>query len=119
MTKTVALDWGAFHSGNVVPKIRPPHVPNALTKTAATVHLALMPSTAFASSGAAGSATWSTVFTTVLGISDWLCVGIIVYAGVTWMFGNRTKAIEFLMGGSIGYIIVRHAVDIRNWLRML
>ncbi|ETT64208.1 hypothetical protein BSK66_08105 [Paenibacillus odorifer] len=119
MTKTVALEWGAFQSGIISPKVRAPHVPTPLTKTAATVHLALIPKTVFASSVAAGSATWVTVFSTVLGIADWLCVGIIVYAGITWMFGNRTKAIEFLMGGSIGYIIVRHAVDIRNWLRML
>ncbi|WP_178023003.1 hypothetical protein [uncultured Paenibacillus sp.] len=119
MSKTVALDWAAFHSGAVMPKVKT-QVPAAITKTAATVHLALIPKTALAASAtAAGAQTWATVFSTVLGITDWLCVGIIVYAGITWMFGNRTKAIEFLMGGSIGYIIVRHAVDIRNWLRML
>lgn len=119
MTKTIALEWNAFQSGTVVAKVLPPQIPVLVTKTAGTVHLALIPKTVFASSVTAGSATWVTVFSTVLGIADWLCVGIIVYAGITWMFGNRTKAIEFLMGGSIGYIIVRHAVDIRNWLRML
>ncbi|CAM2950126.1 TrbC/VirB2 family protein [Paenibacillus sediminis] len=113
--KTVTLEWGAFMDGSIVTRENAKHL---VTKTASAVHLALIPKTALASA-VAGSQTWSTVFSTVLGIADWLCVGIIVYAGITWMFGNRTKAIEFLMGGGIGYIIVRHAVDIRNWLRTL
>lgn len=117
MSKAATLDWGAFHRGDIVVKDRK----SIVKKTAATVHLALLPKTAFAAiaAEAAGGDTWTEIFVTVLSIADWLCVGIIIYAGITWMFGNRTKAIEFLMGGSIGYLIVRHAVDIRNWLRTL
>lgn len=117
MARTIALEWGAFLNGDVVVK-RKPNAGGTVAKTAATIHTALIPQSVFASIGGAED-TWTEIFNTVLNIADWLCVGIIIYAGVTWMFGNRTKAIEFLMGGSVGYIIVRHAVDIRNWLKTL
>lgn len=104
--------------GEIVTKERK-EAASIVAKTASTVHLALMPTSVFAATTAPGDATWTEIFTTVLNIADWLCAGVIVFAGVTWMFGNRTKAIEFIMGGSIGYIIVRHALDIRNWLKTL
>lgn len=114
MSKTDVLNWNSFVSGsNVHNEITKP----IWLKVATVVHLALIPQPVFAA--AAGEETWSGVFTTVLGIADWLCVGIITYSGITWMFGNRTKAMEFIMGGSIGYIIIRHAVDIKNWLKLL
>ncbi|MBU9711034.1 hypothetical protein [Evansella tamaricis] len=49
-------------------------------------------------------------------IVDWLLVGVIVFAGASWMFGNRTKAIEMLIGGSSGYLIARHSLQIKDWL---
>jgi len=67
----------------------------------------------------AASDSWSQILGTVWEISDWLCVGVIIFAGATWMFGNRTKAIEQLIGGSAGYIVIRHAMDIQHWLRGL
>ncbi|WP_337102309.1 TrbC/VirB2 family protein [Paenibacillus sp. YIM B09110] len=118
MARTAALDWHGFMRGEVIPLERNQTV-SIVAKTASTVHLALMPTSVFAATTAPGDATWTEIFTTVLNIADWLCAGVIVFAGVTWMFGNRTKAIEFIMGGSIGYIIVRHALDIRNWLKTL
>ena len=59
------------------------------------------------------------IMNAVLGIADWLCWGVIVFAGASWMLGNRTKAIEHIIGGSFGYLIVRHASDIRDFLRGL
>lgn len=114
MTRTETLEWHSFMSGNVVAKEARK---STVVKTAAIVHTALIPKAVYAA--ASTTDTWTEVFLTVLNCVDWLCAGIIVYAGVTWMFGNRTKALEFLMGGSIGYIIVRHALDIRNWLKTL
>ena len=119
MKRTAALDWNGFMHGEIVEKKRNLTV-SIVAKTASTVHLALMPTVVFASTTSApGEDTWTEIFTTVLNIADWLCAGVIVFSGVTWMFGNRTKAIEFIMGGSIGYVIVRHALDIRNWLKTL
>jgi len=59
------------------------------------------------------------VLKAVLGIADYLCIGIIIFAGATWMLGNRTKAIEHLIGGSTGYLIIRHAKDIQEFLKGL
>lgn len=117
-TKTETIDWHAFFnedktksSGNRTVKV--------IAKVAGAVHVAMMPHTVFAASVTAGESTFLEVLATVLGIADWLCVGIIIFAGTTWMFGNRTKAIEFITGGAIGYVIIRHAIDIRNWLKAL
>lgn len=119
MSKTTTIEWGAFFEGNVVAK-SPQRFVAILAKTAGAVHVALVPTTTFAAvTGSAGEQTWMEIFETVLNISDWLCVGIIVYSGITWMFANRTKAIEYLMGGSIGYIIIRHSLDIMRWLKGL
>lgn len=59
---------------------------------------------------------WIKIFNMVLNLADWLCVGVIIFAGVTWMFSNRTKAIEQLIGGCSGYLIIRHAKDIQEFL---
>jgi len=62
---------------------------------------------------------FSEVLKAVLGIADYLCIGIIIFSGATWMLGNRTKAIEHLIGGSTGYLIIRHAKDIQEFLKGL
>lgn len=118
MGRVVALEWGAFMAGELTPKQQSNQRLAVARKAAATIHLLLFPRSAFAAA-AGGGDTWAELFSTVLNISDWLCVGIIVFSGVTWMFGNRTKALEFLMGGAAGFIIIQHAVDIRNWLKTL
>lgn len=53
------------------------------------------------------------------GIVDWICVGVFVFAGLSWMFGNRTKSIEYLIGGSVGYAIARNAINIKDWLHSI
>lgn len=117
-TKIQTVDWHGFFNeeltkpaGNSTVKV--------IAKVAGTIHVAMMPTSVFAASVTAGESTFIEVLATVLGIADWLCVGIIIFAGTTWMFGNRTKAIEFITGGAIGYVIIRHAIDIRNWLKAL
>lgn len=116
MKRATTLDWNGFMRGEIV-EVGAKSTVSIVAKTASTVHIALMPTAVFAA--APGEETWTEIFTTVLNIADWLCVGVIVFSGVTWMFSNRTKAIEFIMGGSIGYVIVRHAVEIRDWLATL
>jgi len=59
------------------------------------------------------------VINAVLGITDYLCWGVIIYSGIIWMFGNRTQSIERLIGGSSGYLIIRHAKDIQEFLKGL
>jgi len=68
---------------------------------------------------AANTNSFDKVISAVLGITDYLCWGVIIFAGATWMFGNRNKAIEHLIGGSSGYLIIRHAKDIQEFLKGL
>lgn len=42
---------------------------------------------------------------------------VIIFAGAAWGLGHRAKAIEILIGVCCGYILARHAVDIRDFLR--
>jgi len=118
-TKVETVKWADFFASgtSVEPKVTGNPTINKLAAIGGTAHTILMPTSVFAAT--AGQATFTEVLATVLGIADWLCVGIIIFAGTTWMFGNRTKAVEFITGGAIGYVIIRHAVDIRNWLKTL
>jgi hypothetical protein len=68
---------------------------------------------------AGADATFNNVFGAVMNIVDWVCVGVFIFAGVSWMFGHRTKALEIIIGGTAGYILARHAIDIRDFLKTL
>lgn len=68
---------------------------------------------------ATSDTTFNDVLAALFGITDWLCVGVFLFAGVSWMFGNRTKGMELLIGGSIGYIIARKAVAIQQFLEAI
>jgi hypothetical protein len=63
--------------------------------------------------------TFMEVWTAVMGIVDWLCVGVFVFAGTSWMFGHRTNAIQLMIGGCAGYLLARHAIDIRDFLKTI
>ena len=59
------------------------------------------------------------IHTTAMAMFDGGVVLIIIFAGASWALGHRGKAIEYLIGASCGYILARHAVDIRDWLRTI
>jgi hypothetical protein len=116
--KTVSLEWNAFMRGETIAKDAK-SATSIIAKTALGVHVMLVPQKALAAAVVTNASAWSNVFVTALAIADWTCLGVIIFAGATWMFGNRTKAIELLLGGAIGYLIIRHAQDIRDWLRTI
>jgi hypothetical protein len=82
----------------------------------ASIFAVMIPRTALA---ATADATFGRIWPIVLNIVDWICIGVFVFAGVSWMFGHRTKALELIIGGVAGYILARHAVDIKDWLKTL
>ncbi len=59
----------------------------------------------------------NTIWPEIINISDWVAIGVIVFVGGMWMFGNRSQAIQRLLDGSIGYLVIRHAPDILHWLK--
>lgn len=79
----------------------------------ASMGAVMIPRTALA---AGANATFNNIWPTVLNIVDWICVGVFVFAGVSWMFGHRTKALELIIGGAAGYVLARHARDVQGWL---
>lgn len=82
----------------------------------ASMFAVMVPRTAFA---AGANATFGRLWPAVMNIVDWVIVGVFVFAGVSWMFGHRTKALELIIGGAAGYILARHAIDIRDFLKTL
>ncbi|WP_251028049.1 glycosyltransferase [Bacillus sp. ISL-77] len=81
--------------------------------------LLLVPKSALAATKATADQTFGNLWSAVMNIVDWIVVGVFVFAGVAWMFGHRNKALELIIGGSAGYILARHAVDIRDFLKKL
>jgi hypothetical protein len=57
------------------------------------------------------------IYPVVMDIIDWIVVGVFIMCGLKWMQGNRSNALELLLGGCIGYLICRHAIDIREFLK--
>lgn len=44
---------------------------------------------------------------------------VILFSGCSWILGHRGKAIESLLSLSCGYILCRHAIDIRDFLQTI
>lgn len=115
--RTETLKWKEFLNGEIIPQDKKPDI-----KTGMIGGMSLYATTAptklvLASTVAATAADpWTQVWVSLLTIADWLCVGVITFAGATWMFGNRSRALEMLIGAASGYLIIRHAIDIKNWL---
>lgn len=87
-----------------------------IVRVSASMFVLMMPKTVFA---ATADATFGNVVGAVMNIVDWIAVGVFVFAGVSWMFGHRGKALELIIGGAAGYILARHAVDIRDFLKTI
>lgn len=81
--------------------------------------LLLIPKSVFAATTATADVTFTNLWKAVMNIVDWIVVGVFVFGGIAWMFGHRPKALELIIGGSAGYILARHAVDIRDFLKTL
>lgn len=65
----------------------------------------------------ASADTFNGIHSTVMGIFDAGVVLVIIFAGASWALGHRSKAIELLIGACCGYLLARHAVDIRDYLK--
>lgn len=66
---------------------------------------------------ASADATFGNVHGAIMRAFDFGVVLVIIFSGASWSFGHRSKAIEILIGVSCGYVLARHAVDIRNFLK--
>lgn len=54
-----------------------------------------------------------------LSIVDYLAWGVFAFSGTAWLFGHRAVAIERMIGGASGFLIILHAWDIVKFLKGL
>lgn len=112
MTKVESIKFGDFMSGDW--KEKKDYKTAKLLSATIPALVLIVPKMAFA---AAVDGTFGNVHKAVMNMFDAGVVLIIIFAGVAWSFGHRSKAIEILIGVSCGYILARHATDIRDFLR--
>lgn len=72
------------------------------------------PMTAFAAADSFGR-----IYEAVMRAADWGAVLVLIFAGANWMLGHRSKAIEHVLCAVFGYLLIRHAVDIRDFLKTI
>lgn len=113
--RTVAVDWKSFMDGKVVDK----RINKKIIGSGAVMYAVMIPVKVFAAYTASGGGSFETILGAALHVSDYFCIGIIIFSGAIWMMGNRSAAIERFLGGGIGYIIIRHARDIQQWLQTI
>lgn len=66
-----------------------------------------------------GSATFDRLYHVIMNIFDGGVVIALIVAGGSWAFGYRTQAIERLVYIACGYLLARHALDIRDFLKTI
>lgn len=79
------------------------------------------PKLAFASAKTgAGISDFHSLYVKVMAIFDGLVVIALIISAGAWMFGTeRSKVIERIIYACSGYILARHAEDIRDWLKLI
>ena len=51
--------------------------------------------------------------------ADYLFTFVVIFAGASWMLGNRSKAIELIIGAAAGWLIISHAQDLLAILKTI
>jgi hypothetical protein len=112
MAKQQAINFKDFMGGNH--KTDEKKVIVKILATSGTIAVMTLPRIAAA---ATVNSTFGNVHKAIMNAFDAGVVLIIIFAGAAWGFNHRTKAIEILIGVCCGYILARHAVDIRDFLK--
>lgn len=63
--------------------------------------------------------TFGKIHHSIMNIFDGGVVIVFIFAGAVWGLGHRSKAIELLICASCGYLLARHATDIRDYLKTI
>mgnify|MGYP007112387178 CR=1 FL=1 len=102
-----------FMSGDYMKKEDLKAIGKIIGSTAPALVL-IVPKAAFAS---AVNGTFGNVYSAIMNMFDAGVVLVIIFAGASWALGHRPKAIEILIGVCCGYLLARHAIDIRDFLK--
>jgi hypothetical protein len=50
-------------------------------------------------------------------VAEYACIAALMWAGANMMFGNRTKATEYVFGASLGFVMILEAERYMQWLK--
>jgi type IV secretory pathway VirB2 component (pilin) len=89
-----------------------------ITKSVTVYAIIGTPKLVFAAS-AVGNGAFDKLYQTFMNIFDGGVVLALVICGGTWAFGWRTQAIERIIYIAAGYVLARHAQDIRDFLKTI
>ncbi|MDM5199225.1 hypothetical protein QUF79_14485 [Fictibacillus enclensis] len=104
MSKVKSVKWNEFFKGEIVPK----EPRKLLIHTGiGTIFLVNKASVAYAASEIASNNGLGRLMTEILGLTDYIAWGGLIFAGAAWMTNNRTVAIERAVGVTAGYLIIR------------
>lgn len=114
MAKTEVIPFRSFMDGSYKNKEKSDitALKRVITATTGTL-IMILPKAALA---ATVNSTFGNVHGAIMNAFDSGVVLVIIFSGASWALGHRTKALEILIGVSCGYVLARHAVDIRDFL---
>jgi hypothetical protein len=110
------VEWNPFFDGNVVieqKKLK--WVPIVVTGSMIILRSSAVLAATSTPAGAAGSL--AKLMTEMLAVGDYIAWGMLIFAGVSWMFGNKTVAVERAVGVTAGYLIIRKSWDYVMFLK--
>ncbi|MDA2480356.1 glycosyltransferase [Bacillus cereus group sp. Bce025] len=115
MAKTEVIPFRSFMDGSYKNKEKSDITTLKRVITATTGSLIMiLPKAALA---ATVNSTFGNVHGAIMNAFDAGTVLVIIFSGASWALGHRTKSLEILIGCCCGYILARHAVDIRDFLK--
>ncbi|HDR7980287.1 TPA: glycosyltransferase [Bacillus cereus] len=115
MAKIEVIPFRSFMDGSYKEKKKSDITALKRVITATSGSLALiLPKAALA---ATVNSTFGNVHGAIMNAFDAGVVLVIIFSGASWALGHRTKALEILIGVSCGYILARHSIDIRDFLK--
>jgi hypothetical protein len=112
-TYSELLSGSTYQKPNITNDLRV--IGKVISATGAPLIL-LVPKSALA---ATANGTFGNVHGAIMNAFDAGIVLVIIFAGAAWALGHRTKAIEMLIGVCCGYILARHAIDLRDLLKTI
>lgn len=75
----------------------------------------ILPMTVFADTGSG----FDKILSAAYRIADYAAVLVIIFAGTSLMFGNRPRAMQTLIGACGGFLLIKYADDIVDFLNSL
>lgn len=117
LRRTQSFDFKSFVNGEKIRKVKGNKRVKYYVYYSQAVGIFMLVAPSIAQAQSKNDATFNELWSAVMGVVDWIAVGVFVFAGTSWMLGHRTKAIELVIGGACGYLLARHAVDIKDFLK--